>query len=42
MNWLVGEPFGSGFDRTVEGSEVDVPPAQLLHLDDDQERVWEG
>ncbi|MCW2538345.1 MAG: hypothetical protein JWN95_70, partial [Frankiales bacterium] len=23
MNWLVGKPFGSGFARTVEGSDFD-------------------
>lgn len=26
VNWLVGEPFGSGFARTVEGSNVDAHP----------------
>lgn len=26
VNWLVGEPFGSGFARTVEGSTVDAHP----------------
>ncbi|HZD01749.1 MAG TPA: O-antigen ligase family protein [Actinomycetes bacterium] len=25
-NWLVGEPFGSGFEREVEGTEVDSHP----------------
>ena len=26
VNWFVGEPFGSGFARTVEGSTVDAHP----------------
>jgi hypothetical protein len=26
VNWLVGKPFGSGFARTVEGSDFDSHP----------------
>ena len=26
VNWLVGEPFGSGFARTVDGSKIDAHP----------------
>jgi hypothetical protein len=26
VNWLIGEPFGSGFARTVEGSQVTAHP----------------
>jgi hypothetical protein len=26
VNWIIGEPFGSGFARTVDGSEVDAHP----------------
>ena len=28
-NWLVGEPFGSGFTRTVEGTRLAVEPHNL-------------
>ena len=36
VNWLVGKPFGSGFARTVDGSNDRRPPAQFLHRNDDQ------
>ncbi|MCE0763106.1 hypothetical protein LWC35_09310 [Pseudonocardia kujensis] len=26
VNWLLGEPFGSGFARTVEGTNIDAHP----------------
>lgn len=26
VNWLIGEPFGSGFARTVDGSKIDAHP----------------
>jgi hypothetical protein len=29
VNWIAGEPFGSGFARTVEGTEVAVDPHNL-------------
>jgi hypothetical protein len=29
VDWIVGQPFGTGFARTVEGSEVDAEPHNL-------------